>query len=106
MSSARWVLLTKVNGDLPAEIFGGLLKAQGIPVLLSQEGAARAIGIDIGPFGEVEILVAAEYENQARQVWNDYRAGRYADTQWDPEQLENLNLDQQENNNEELTDID
>ena len=87
MSAPKWQLLTKVSGDLPAEILGGLLKAQGIPVLLTQEGAARAMGVEIGPFGEVEILVASDAYPQAQQVLEDYQNGAYADIELDASQM-------------------
>lgn len=77
MSASRWVEIESVFGDLQAEILRGLLEAQGIPVLLSQEGAGRAMGLSVGPLGEVEILVPEDYHQQALQVLADYRAGRF-----------------------------
>ncbi len=77
MSEKRWVVIDKVAGDLQAEILRGLLEAQGIQVLLSQEGAGRALGLSVGPLGEVEILVPVEQEQEANQVLANYQAGLY-----------------------------
>ncbi len=77
MSESKWIEIERVSGDLQAEILRGLLEEQGIPVLLSQEGAGRAIGLNIGPLGEVEILVPEAYQHQALLVLAEYRAGGF-----------------------------
>jgi hypothetical protein len=77
MSVSRWVGVESVSGELQAEILRGLLEAQGIPVMLSQEGAGRAIGLNVGRLGEVEILVPEDWYQQALQVLADYHAGRF-----------------------------
>ena len=73
----HWELLAVSAGDLQAELIRGLLEAQGIQVQLSQEGAGRAIGLSVGPLGEVEILVANTQLDEARKIMEDYMAGRY-----------------------------
>jgi len=73
----EWVVLERIAGDLQAEILRGLLEAQGIPVLLSQEGAGRAIGLSVGPLGEVEILVPEGLRLEAEQVLEMYRTGEF-----------------------------
>lgn len=88
MSEKRWVVIDKVAGDLQAEILRGLLEAQGIRVLLSQEGAGRALGLSVGPLGEVEILVPVEQEQEANQVLADYQAGLYETTEENPDEGE------------------
>lgn len=75
MSDNEWVIIERVSGDLQAEILRGLLEAQGIPVLLSREGAGRAIGLSVGPLGEVVILVTAQSRQEALQVLAKYRDG-------------------------------
>lgn len=77
MTQSKWERAITVAGDLQAEILRGLLEAQGIQVYLAQEGAGRAIGLGVGPLGEVEIMVPAEQLEEARQVLSDYRAGRF-----------------------------
>lgn len=73
-----WEGVEVVSGELKAEILRGLLEAQGVPAVLSQEGAGRAIGLGIGPLGEVEILVPVSLVARARQVLEDYYAGKFA----------------------------
>lgn len=73
----EWVVLEYVPGDLQAEILRGLLEAQGIPVFMSQESAGRAIGLTVGPLGEVTLLVRAEDLQEAQRVLADYRSGRF-----------------------------
>lgn len=73
----EWVVLEYVPGDLQAEILRGLLEAQGIPVFMSQESAGRAIGLTIGPLGEVTILVRSEDLQEAQRVLTDYRSGLF-----------------------------
>lgn len=71
----EWVVLAYVPGDLQAEILRGLLEAQGVPVFMSQESAGRAIGLTIGPLGEVTLLVRAGDLQEAQRVLADYRSG-------------------------------
>lgn len=78
MEEHQWELLEVVSGDLQAELLRGLLEAQEIPVLLSQEGAGRAIGLSVGPLGEVEILVRTEDLPRARGLLEEYYAGKFA----------------------------
>lgn len=78
MKSDKWVLLDKVNGSFKAEILKGLLEAQGIETMLSQEGAAHyGYALTVGPMGEVEILVPSRELEHARQVLSDYEAGKF-----------------------------
>ena len=85
----EWVVLEYVPGDLQAEILRGLLEAQGIPVFMSQESAGKAIGLTVGPLGEVTILVRAEDLQDAQRILADYRSGLFENQ----ENLENLNQD-------------
>jgi hypothetical protein len=77
MSNQSWVEVVKVSGELQAEMLRGLLEAQGIPVMLNQEGAGRAYGISVGPMGEVQILVPSNYVAEAQSVLADYEAGAF-----------------------------
>ena len=79
MGENKWVELARVHGDLQAELLRGLLEAQDIPVVLSQEGAGRAIGLTVGPMGEVRILVPGNHISQARRVMDQYQAGDFED---------------------------
>jgi hypothetical protein len=75
MPEQSWVVVETVNGSLQAELLRGLLKAQGIDVVLSQEGAGRALGLEVGPMGEVDILVSPVNTEEARKLIDDYYTG-------------------------------
>jgi hypothetical protein len=74
----EWVELTEMSGELVADNLRGLLEAQGIPVLLNQEGAGRALGLSVGPLGLTQVLIPQEYLAEARKVLLAYEAGEYA----------------------------
>jgi hypothetical protein len=75
----QWVSIARVQGDLQAELLRGLLEAQEIPVLLSREGAGRAIGLTIGLLGEVEIMVPDKYKDEAISILDLYEKGAFED---------------------------
>jgi len=75
MDEQRWELIVEVSGEVQAELMRGLFEAQGIPVLLIQEGAGRAYGLNVGPMGQVQILAPAHLSDSAKQVLSDYYAG-------------------------------
>lgn len=79
MGEGKWVQLANVHGDLQAELLRGLLEAQEIPVVLSQEGAGRAIGLTVGPLGEVKIMVPGVHLSRARTILMQYEAGAFED---------------------------
>lgn len=71
----EWIVLDEVAGMLQAEILRGLLEAQEIPAVLSQEGAGRAIGLTIGTLGTVQILIPAKDLDRAHELLDAYYAG-------------------------------
>lgn len=75
MPKSDWVVVDTVNGSLNAEILRGLLQAQGIEVLLSQEGAGRALGLEVGLMGDIDILVNSDDVPEARKLIDDYYSG-------------------------------
>lgn len=77
MQTEHWEIVARVTGEIQAEILRGLLEAQGIPVTLNQEGAGRAYGINMGPMGEVQLMVPSRFVQDARQVLADYEAGLF-----------------------------
>lgn len=80
MSGEQWEVVDRVNGELQGEILRGLLEAQGIPVMLSQEGAGRAYGLSVGALGEVQILVPTSSKSRAELVLQEYYAGEFENT--------------------------
>jgi hypothetical protein len=79
MSEEEWILVDKVQGQLQAEILGGLLEAQGIMVWLNAQGAAHAYAVGVGILGAVEILVPSSAAEQARQILDAYYRGEFDD---------------------------
>lgn len=75
MPKSDWVVVDTVNGSLNAELLRGLLQAQGIEVLLSQEGAGRALGLEVGLMGDIDILVNSDDVPEARKLIDDYYSG-------------------------------
>jgi hypothetical protein len=75
-----------VFGELEAEMLRGLLEAQGIPVILNQEGAGRAYGLGVGPLGMVQILVPEDALPVARLVLDDYYAGKFEEFEFPEEE--------------------
>lgn len=53
---------------LEAEIAAGLLRAAGVPCLLSGEAAAVALPVTVGRLGRIEILVRTEDLARARRL--------------------------------------
>ncbi|MEN6394550.1 MAG: DUF2007 domain-containing protein [Anaerolineaceae bacterium] len=73
----KWECVETVSGDLYSELIRGLLESSGIPVILSQEGAGRsAYHVTVGPLSEVEIIVPSEFREKAKELIDDFFAGR------------------------------
>ena len=70
-----WIVLAEVPGMLQAEILRGLLEAQEISTVLSQEGAGKAIGLTIGTLGTVQILVPSKDQERAQELVEAYYSG-------------------------------
>ena len=75
--SETWEVVAEIYGELQAELLRGLLEVQGILVVLNQEGAGRAYGLNVGPLGQVQIMVPASSVEDARHVLADYYAGKF-----------------------------
>ena len=77
MTKLRWVSVAKIHDDIQAEVLRGLLEAQDIPVMLSKEGAGRAIGLTVGALGEVDILVPESHRQEALSTLTSYEEGDF-----------------------------
>jgi hypothetical protein len=75
MKENDWVLAAEVTGELEAVLIRSMLEAQGIPVTLFQESAARAIGIQISTLGNAQIFVPANEKDRASELLNSYFYG-------------------------------
>lgn len=85
MTGENWEVVHQVSGELQAELLRGLLEAQGIRVMLNQEGAGRAYGINVGRLGQVQILVLTSQLETARSILNDYFSGVYEQEENSPD---------------------
>lgn len=80
MTEEQWGILVEIAGSFKAEILRGSLEAQGISVVLSQEGAGHsALPVTVGLLGQVQVLVPEKDLERARKVLNDYNSGVYED---------------------------
>jgi hypothetical protein len=70
--SKQWIQVGEVTDAFEAEMLRGLLEAQGISVVITQEGAGKAIGITGGRLGSVEVYVAPHQAEEARKLLADY----------------------------------
>ncbi len=75
MTRADWILLKTVYNIAESEVIKGMLEAQEIKVLLEQEGAAKAIGLNVGSLGEIQILVKSSDKELANEVLSDFLSG-------------------------------
>lgn len=74
-----FIVVETTSGTLQAEILRGLLESRGLRVMLSQEAAAKSIGLTIGPMGDVDILVPPDQEGLAREILAEYHSGALED---------------------------
>jgi hypothetical protein len=72
MTEEQWEVLDEISGSIEAEILRGMLEAQDIPVILSQEGAGRALGLTIGALGETQVLVPRNKFESAREILDEF----------------------------------
>ena len=94
MPEANWEVVYETNGSFLAEILRGLLEAQSIPVVLSQEGIGRVYGITIGTLGRTQILVPAHDLERAQQILQEYETNSIADIEAsDTDMTDQENLD-------------
>jgi len=75
MSDQNSVLVYIAKGQADAQLIQLLLGSFGIETILDQEGVGHAYGLTFGSLGEVQILVSAEKEEEARSVLEAYERG-------------------------------
>lgn len=80
MTSKDWKLIKIVYNNAESEIIKGMLEAQEILVLLAQEGAAKAIGLNVGTLGEIQIHVKASDFVAAKAVLDDFYSGNFEES--------------------------
>lgn len=78
MAEIEWEVASETAGSFEAEMLKGLLEAQGIPVLLSQEGLGHSVfTLTVGPLARVQILVPVELIDRAQRILNDIETGAF-----------------------------
>lgn len=76
MTETKWEVASEAAGSFYAEMLKGLLEAQGIPVMLSQEGLGHSVfALTVGPLGTVQVLVPADSLERAREILRDIDSG-------------------------------
>ena len=79
MNAKEWTKITVLYDPVEAEMLRGLLEAQGIQVLLSKEGAAKALGLSTGIMSEIEVLVPQGQVVTATKLLSEYFGGSALD---------------------------
>lgn len=77
MNDKEWKKIEQAPDTIQAEVLRGLLEAQGFQVLISKEGYQSAIGITGYPLANIEILVPKDQATEAKQILQDYYAGKF-----------------------------
>ncbi len=65
------VVVCTVEGRLEAERIRSWLEAEGIPAMVSQEGAGQVYGLTLGLLGQADVLVPAERAAEAQALLAD-----------------------------------
>jgi len=65
---ADLIVVYTSQGPLAAEVAKSKLEAAGIPALLRYEAIGRILGLTVDGLGQVEVLVSATHEAEAREL--------------------------------------
>lgn len=71
MADKKLTKIAVLNDPAEAEVLRGLLEAQGIPVMVSKEGASTVYGLTVGAFAEIEIFVPADQAKDAKRIFHE-----------------------------------
>jgi hypothetical protein len=93
MNKSKWERVETVSGDIYPEMIRGVLESNGIPVILSHQGAVSAYHVSVGPLSEVEIIVPSEFLEQARALIDSLFAGELEEPSDDVEPLDEEQVD-------------
>jgi len=61
------------HGQVEAQLIKSLLEAEGIPVMIAQEGAGAAYGLTVGILGIAEIFVREKDADEAKRLIEEMR---------------------------------
>ncbi len=67
MSSPRstWIVVARLSGVTEATMFAERLRSLGVPAVVQNEPIALALGLAIGPYAQVRVLVPEGFFDQA-----------------------------------------
>ena len=77
MKNQKWALVSILQDPIQAEILRGLLEAQGITIHIVREGYQAAYGIANQASVRIEILAPENQVEEAKQILDDYNAGKF-----------------------------
>jgi uncharacterized repeat protein (TIGR04076 family) len=72
-----FVVVSTVQGELPASVMKSHLESEGIPVLLQYESASKVFGLTVDGLGEVRVLVPKELAEEAKRIIEPRDIGEY-----------------------------
>jgi hypothetical protein len=61
------------RGQVESQLIKSLLEAEGIPVMIAQEGAGAAYGLTVGILGVAEIFVREQDAEEAKKLIEEIR---------------------------------
>ena len=77
MDKREWVEIEEAADQLQANILKGLLEAQGVTAMISQEGYQQAMGLAGFGSAMVQIMVPSDQVDMAKQVLRDFYSGKF-----------------------------
>jgi hypothetical protein len=79
MDKMELVTVYTSQGMLPAQVIKGKLESAAIPVMLKYEAAGQIFGLTIDGLGQVQVLVPAEYAEDALALIDEDAGAVYDD---------------------------
>lgn len=73
------------HGQVEAQLIKSLLEAEGIPVMIAQEGAGAAYGLTVGILGIAEIFVAEKNADEAKKLIEEMKGNDEANDEGESE---------------------
>jgi len=75
MSETKFVSVYTAEGMLAGEMVKLLLESFRIPVMIAQESIGHTYGLNVGPMGEVSILVPEDQAEDAKDILASMESG-------------------------------
>ena len=66
--ASTFIVLTRVQGEMTANVLKTHLESEGIPVLLQYESVGKVFGVMVDGLGEVSLLVPRQLIDEARSI--------------------------------------